>query len=252
MRDVRASISAAHPLVYNLFLPRSFGGAEQIFQVVDSLLRSFGCDLYVAALIDVESSWAGSWLNGRSVLSSPIQCPLGAYPFAAPSAPTTLSIYQIDLGAADLVISCSHLVSKGVLTAPVHPYFSICMHLRYAWDQMFYLQLLAQARRGLGPWFVGSAVCANGINSVLRGGIAHYQSPFTAPQIRMFWGGGLLDQSPHGCGVLPLERRSKRPLPAYVPFALQEENEFLVGCLQLLGFTLLVVGDAWRGRDWKL
>ena len=60
-------------LVHEWFPPRSVCGAAQIVQEIDSLLRSLGCELQMAALIDAESRRPGSWSYGRSVLTSPIQ-----------------------------------------------------------------------------------------------------------------------------------------------------------------------------------
>ena len=39
-------------LVHEWFSPRSVGGAEQVVRVVDSLLRSLGCEPQLAALVD--------------------------------------------------------------------------------------------------------------------------------------------------------------------------------------------------------
>ena len=63
------------------------------------------------------------------------------------------AIEHIDLGAAELVISSSHLVAKGVLTAPDELRINY-LHtpVRYAWDQMHaYLQLSVLARSVLSP-----------------------------------------------------------------------------------------------------
>ena len=60
-------------LVHEWFSPRSVGGAEQVVQEVDSLLRNLCCEPQLAALIDAESRRSGIWLHGRSVLTSPIQ-----------------------------------------------------------------------------------------------------------------------------------------------------------------------------------
>ena len=65
-------------LVHEWFSPRAVGGAEQVVQEVDSLLCRLGCEPQMAALIDAESRRPGSWLHGRSILTSPIQrLPLG-------------------------------------------------------------------------------------------------------------------------------------------------------------------------------
>ena len=62
------------------------------------------------------------------------------------------AIEQIDLDAAELVISSSHLLAEGVLMAPDQLRIShVHSPVRYAWDQMHaYLQLSALARSVLG------------------------------------------------------------------------------------------------------
>ena len=106
-------------LVHEWFSPRSVGGAEQVVEEVDSLLRNHGCEPQLAALIDAESCRMGSWLHGRSVLTSPIQnLPWGRSHVQQYLPLLPFAIEQIDLSAAELVIRSSHLVAKGVLTAP--------------------------------------------------------------------------------------------------------------------------------------
>ena len=106
-------------LVHEWFSPRSVGGAERVVQEVDSLLRNLGCEPQLAALIDAESRRLGSWLHGRSVLTSPIQhLPWGHSHVQQYLRLLLFAVEQIDLGASELVISSSHLVAKGVLAAP--------------------------------------------------------------------------------------------------------------------------------------
>ena len=131
-------------LVHEWFSPRSVGGAEQVVQEVDSLLSSLGCEPQLVALIDAESRRPGSWLYGRSVLTSPIQhLPWGRSHVQQYLPLLPFAIEQIDLGAAELVISSSHLVAKGVLTSPDQLHISyVHTPVRYAWHQMHaYLQL---------------------------------------------------------------------------------------------------------------
>ena len=106
-------------LVPEWFSPRSVGGAEQVVEQVDSLLRNLGREPQLAALIDAESRRPGSWLHGRSVHTSPIQhLPWGRSHVQQYLPLLPFAIEQIDLCAAELVISSSHLVAKGVLTSP--------------------------------------------------------------------------------------------------------------------------------------
>ena len=125
-------------LVHEWFSPRSVGGAERVVEVVDGLLQRLGCEPQLAALIDAESCRSGSWLHGRSVLTSPIQSlPWGRSHVQQYLPLLPFAIEQIDVGSAELVISSSHLVAKGVLTAPEQLHISyVHTPVRYAWDQI--------------------------------------------------------------------------------------------------------------------
>ena len=60
-------------LVHDWFTPRSSGGAELVVEAIDRLLTGLERQPQLAALVDGESGCSGSWLAGRSVLTSPIQ-----------------------------------------------------------------------------------------------------------------------------------------------------------------------------------
>ena len=180
-------------LVHEWFSPRSVGGAERVVQEVDSLLRNLGCEPQLAALIDAESRRLGSWLNGRSVLTSPIQhLPWGHSHVQQYLPLLPFAIEQIDLGAAELVISSSHLVAKGVLTAPDQLHISyVHTPVRYAWDQMHaYLQRSALARRGLGPLVRWQLYALRQWDQLSAQRVDHLiaNSRFTARRIRKYWG----------------------------------------------------------------
>ena len=138
-------------LVHEWFTPRSTGGAELVVEAVDGLLDNLDRRPQLTALVDGESSRPGSWLSGRSIRTSPIQqFPWGISHVQQYLPLLPLAIEQIDLGDAELVISSSHLVAKGVLTAPDQLHLSyVHTPVRYAWDQMHaYLERSALARRG--------------------------------------------------------------------------------------------------------
>ena len=180
-------------LVHEWFSPRSVGGAERVVQEVDSLLRNLGCEPQLAALIDAESRRLGSWLHGRSVLTSPIQhLPWGHSHVQQYLPLLPFAIEQIDLGAAELVISSSHLVAKGVLTAPDQLHISyVHTPVRYAWDQMHaYLQRSALARRGLGPLIRWQLYALRQWDQLSAQRVDHLiaNSRFTARRIRKYWG----------------------------------------------------------------
>ena len=80
---------------------------------------------------------------GRSVFICLIQCLTWGHSLVQHYLPLLpFAIEQIDLGAAEMEISSSHLVAKGLLTAPDQLHISyVHTPVRYAWDQMHaYLQ----------------------------------------------------------------------------------------------------------------
>ena len=104
-------------LVHEWFTPRSTGGAELVVEALDRLLTDLERQPILAALVDGESKRRGSWLSGRSIRTSAIQhLPWGVSHVQQYLPLLPMAIEQIDLGDADLVISSSHLVGKGVLT----------------------------------------------------------------------------------------------------------------------------------------
>ena len=236
-------------LVHEWFSPRSVGGAEQVVQEVDSLLRSLGCEPQMAALIDAESRRSGSWLHGRSVLTSPIQClPWGRSHVQQYLPLLPFAIEQIDLGAAELVISSSHLVAKGVLTSPDQLHISyVHTPVRYAWDQMHaYLQRSALARRGLGPLIRWRLHALRQWDQLSAQRVDHLiaNSRFTARRIRKYWGREARVIHP------PVEVQRFRwnadrddvylCLCRLVPY---KRVDLVVEAFNRLGLPLLVVGD---------
>ena len=147
----------------------------------------------MAALVDAESRRPGGWLHGRSVLTSPIQrLPWGPSHVQQYLPLLPFAIEQIDLGAAELVISSSHLVAKGVLTAPDQLHVSyVHTPVRYAWDQMHaYLQRSELARRGLGPLIRWQLHALRQWDQLSAQRVDHLiaNSRFTARRIRKYWG----------------------------------------------------------------
>ncbi|MCB4428372.1 glycosyltransferase family 4 protein [Synechococcus sp. MU1643] len=236
-------------LVHEWFSPRSVGGAERVVQEVDSLLRNLGCEPQLAALIDAESRRLGSWLHGRSVLTSPIQhLPWGHSHVQQYLPLLPFAIEQIDLGAAELVISSSHLVAKGVLTAPDQLHISyVHTPVRYAWDQMHaYLQRSALARRGLGPLVRWQLYALRQWDQLSAQRVDHLiaNSRFTARRIRKYWGREVSVIHP------PVEVDRFRwnadrddvylCLCRLVPY---KRVDLVVEAFNRLGLPLLVVGD---------
>ena len=236
-------------LVHEWFSPRSVGGAEQVVEEVDSLLRNLGLEPQLAALIDAESCRMGSWLHGRSVLTSPIQnLPWGRSHVQQYLPLLPFAIEQIDLAAAELVISSSHLVAKGVLTAPDQLHISyVHTPVRYAWDQMHaYLQRSALVRRGLGPLIRWQLHALRQWDQLSAQRVDHLiaNSRFTARRIRKYWGRDASVIHPP-VDVNRFRWNADRDdfylcLGRLVPY---KRVDLVVEAFNQLGLPLLVVGD---------
>jgi glycosyltransferase involved in cell wall biosynthesis len=139
-----------YALIHEWLTPKATGGSEL---VVREILNHLNADLY--ALIDFESSNSESYLYQRQIGTTFLQ----NFPYARngvqkylPLLP--LAIEQLDLRQYDVILSSSHAVAKGVITAPDQLHICYCHSpMRYAWDLTFdYLQ---QSRLGSGlpGWF---------------------------------------------------------------------------------------------------
>ena len=180
-------------LAHEWFTPRSTGGAELVVEAIDALLQQQGIVPQLAALVDGESSRPSSWLHGRAVRTSPIQrLPWGISHVQQYLPLLPLAIEQIDLSDAELVISSSHLVAKGVLTAPDQLHVSyVHTPVRYAWDQMHaYLERSSLARNGLGPAIRWQLHALRQWDQLSAQRVDHLlaNSRFTARRIRKVWG----------------------------------------------------------------
>ena len=180
-------------LVHEWFSPRSVGGSEQVVRAIDQLLRTRGCDIALAALVDGESTRKGNWLSDRSIQTSFIQqLPFGINHVQKYLPFLPFAIEQLDFTDVPLVISSNHLVAKGILLAPNQLHISyIHTPVRYAWDQMnIYLKKSSLRRIGLGPlirWQLHllrqwDQLSATRVDFFLA------NSRFTASRIAKYWG----------------------------------------------------------------
>jgi glycosyltransferase involved in cell wall biosynthesis len=203
----------------------------------------------LAALVDGESKRRGSWLSGRSIRTSAIQhLPWGVSHVQQYLPLLPMAIEQIDLGDADLVISSSHLVGKGVLTSPDQLHISyVHTPVRYAWDQMHaYLQRSALARRGLGPLIRWQLHALRQWDQLSAQRVDHLiaNSRFTARRIRKFWGREAEVIHPP-VDVARFRWQSPRDdtflcVCRLVPY---KRVDLVVEAFNRLGLPLLVVGD---------
>ena len=112
------------------------------------ILKHIDADLY--ALIDFESVNPNSYLYQRKIGTTFLQ----HFPFAESGVQKYLpflpfAIEQLDLRPYDVILSSSHAVAKGVLTAPRQLHICYChTPMRYAWDLTF--DYLDSSRSGRG------------------------------------------------------------------------------------------------------
>lgn len=132
-------------LVHEWLTPKATGGSEL---VVQEILNWINADLY--ALIDFESSNPQSYLFQRQIGSTFLQRFPGAKNGVQKYLPLLpLAIEQLDLRSYDVILSSSHAVAKGVLTAAHQMHLCYCHSpMRYAWDLTF--DYLNSSRMGRG------------------------------------------------------------------------------------------------------
>ena len=241
-------------VVHEWFTPRSTGGAELVVQAIDQLFQALNRQPQLVALVEGESSRPGSWLSGRSILTSGIQnLPWGVSHVQQYLPLLPYAIEQINLEAADLVISSSHLVAKGVLTAPDQLHISyVHTPVRYAWDQMnAYLERSSLTRYGLGPvirWQLHKlrqwdVVSAQRIDQLIA------NSRFTARRIQKFWNRSSVVVHPP-VDVQRFRWNEQRDdfylcLCRLVPY---KRVDLVIRAFNQLGLPLIVVGD---GSDFQ-
>ena len=231
-------------LVHEWFSPRSVGGAELVVREMDALLNP-----RLFALVDGESRRAGSWLEGREVVTSFVQrLPFGVSHVQQYLPLLPFAIEQLDLRGHPLVLSSSHLVAKGVLTAPDQLHVSyVHTPVRYAWDQMHaYLEASRLARGPLGPLVRWQLHRLRQWDVLSAGRPDHLlaNSRFTAARIRRYWGRPATVLPPP-VAVDRFDWRQPREdlylsVCRLVPY---KRVDLVVQACSRLGLPLLVVGD---------
>lgn len=128
----------------------TYAGAEKVLeQIINCFPKA---DLF--SLIDFLPENKRDFIQNKPVKTSFIQ----RMPFAKtkhrhylPLMP--LAIEQLDLRLYDLVISSSHAVAKGILTAPHQLHICYCHSpIRYAWDMQHQYLEEANLTRGIKSW----------------------------------------------------------------------------------------------------
>lgn len=128
----------------------NYAGSERVVEQILQLLPH--ADLF--AVVDFLEPSQRGFIQHKQVQTSFIQnLPFAKTKFRQYLPLMPLAIEQLDLSAYDLVISSSHAVAKGVLTAP-HQLHIAYVHspMRYAWDLQHQYLREANLTRGLKGW----------------------------------------------------------------------------------------------------
>jgi glycosyltransferase involved in cell wall biosynthesis len=128
----------------------NYAGSERVVEQILELLPH--ADLF--AVVDFLEPSQRGFIQYKEVQTTFIQnLPFAKTKFRQYLPLMPLAIEQLDLSAYDLVISSSHAVAKGVLTAP-HQLHIAYVHspMRYAWDLQHQYLREANLTRGLKGW----------------------------------------------------------------------------------------------------
>jgi glycosyltransferase involved in cell wall biosynthesis len=128
----------------------NYAGSER---VVEQILNLFPhADLF--AVVDFLEDSKRDFIQHKKVTTTFIQkLPFAKTKFRQYLPLMPLAIEQLDLSAYDLVISSSHAVAKGVLTAPHQLHISyVHSPIRYAWDLQHQYLKESNLERGIKSW----------------------------------------------------------------------------------------------------
>lgn len=130
----------------------NYAGSER---VVEQILNLFPqADLF--AVVDFLEQGKRDFIQNKKVKTTFIQnLPFAKTKFRQYLPLMPLAIEQLDLSSYDLVISSSHAVAKGVLTAPHQLHISyVHSPIRYAWDLQHQYLRESNLDRGVKSWIV--------------------------------------------------------------------------------------------------
>lgn len=128
----------------------TYAGSER---VVEQILNLFpNADLF--AVVDFLNDSQRGFIQNKPVKTTFIQrLPFAKAKFRQYLPLMPLAIEQLDLSAYDLIISSSHAVAKGVLTAPHQLHISyVHSPIRYAWDLQHQYLKESNLERGIKSW----------------------------------------------------------------------------------------------------
>ena len=190
-RNYRDDLKVA--LVHDWFLHYSIGGAEKVTKEIDNILTKNYNTPDIFSIVESINDKNKDFFDGRDINTTFIQnLPFGKKYVQNYLPLIPFAIEQIDLRKYRLIISSSHLASKGVLTSPDQLHISyIHTPMRYAWDQMnIYLERSKISKFGL-RFFVRYLLYKLREWDFVSGGRSDYliaNSTFTARRIKKYWG----------------------------------------------------------------
>ena len=125
-------------LVHDWFLSNSISGAEKVTLKLDKYISNNFSEPDLFALTENISKENNQIFSGREINTTFIQnLPLGKSNVQKYLPLIPFAIEELNLSKYDLILSSSHIASKGVLTSPDQLHISyIHTPMRYAWDQM--------------------------------------------------------------------------------------------------------------------
>ena len=125
-------------LIHDWFLSDSFGGAEKVTQIMDEYLSNNFSEPDIFSLTENITNSRNNIFKKRKIKTSLIQkLPFGKSNVQRYLPLIPFAIEQFDLRKYDLIISSSHIASKGILSSPDQLHISyVHTPMRYAWDQM--------------------------------------------------------------------------------------------------------------------
>ena len=236
-------------LVHEWFLKDSFGGSENFCKVLDDLLiKKYGIP-EIFSLVENISESDEKFFGKRNINTSFIQ----KLPFGKKNVQNYLplipfAIEQLNLDKYDIVISSSHIASKGVLTSPMQIHISyVHTPMRYAWDQMnTYLESSTLAKLGLEIpiRYLMHRLRKWDFISGYRPDYLIANSSFTARRIKKYWGRySKVIHPPVEIERFTFNKNREEFYLAVSRLVPNKRVDLLISAFNKLGFPLYIVGD---------
>lgn len=244
-------------LVHDWFLKNSIGGAEKVTKEIDNLLvKKYGLpDIF--SIVENFNDIENSFFDGREINTSFIQkLPFGKNHVQKYLPIIPFAVEQLDLRKYDIVISSSHIASKGVLTSPDQLHISyIHTPMRYAWDQMnIYLEKSKLSNIGfeIPIRYILFKLREWDYSSSGRSDYLIANSNFTSRRIKKYW--GLNSKVIHPPVEIERFTFNKNREEFYLSVCRLVPNkriDLLVNSFNKLGLPLYIVGDGSEMKSLK-